>query len=84
MLRTGNVDPQTWKRCIQGSAKFFSIGLEAKIKTPKTIVPVGWEKPPMGWMKLNLDGSTLGNSGRVGRGGKINTHPRWKLGAGLC
>ena len=71
---TGNVDQSTWKRCIQAYAKFFSIGLDTKIKNPKTIVPVRCDKPPVGWMKLNSDGSALGNPGRAGGGGLIHNH----------
>ena len=36
----------------------------------KTMVQVRWEKPQQGWIRLNTDGSTLGNPGRA-RGGGI-------------
>ena len=48
--------------------------METKVKNPKTIIPVGWEKPLEGWMKLNSYGSTLGNPGRAGGGGIIWNH----------
>ena len=34
------------------------------------MVQVRWEKPQQGWIRLNTDGSTLGNPGRA-RGGGI-------------
>ena len=74
MFRTSKVDHLILKRCIQVNAEIFSIGMEAKVKNPKTIIPIGWEKPLEGWMKLNLDGSALGNLGRAGGGGIIRDH----------
>ena len=44
------------------------------MKNSKTIIPVGWVKPLEGWMKLNSDGSTLGNPRRAGKGGVIRNH----------
>ena len=32
---------------------------------------IHWEKPPKGWMKLNTNGSAIGNSGPAGCGGVI-------------
>ena len=43
------------------SIEFYAIGLEAKIKPSKTIIPVRWEKPPSVWIKLNFNGSALKN-----------------------
>ena len=74
LFRKGAVDPQVWRKCIQGSAEFFSIGLVSKSKKLKSIVPVGWEKPLRGWLKLNIDGSTMRNPERVGGGGLIRDH----------
>ena len=62
-------------RSIKDSVEFFSIGLNAKLPKAKSIVAVGWEKPPVGWVKLNSDGSTLGNPRCVeGGGGVIRDH----------
>ncbi|XP_040994289.1 uncharacterized protein LOC121240828 [Juglans microcarpa x Juglans regia] len=37
-------------------------------RTPHKVV---WEKPPVGWLKLNVDGSCRGNPGSCGGGGII-------------
>ena len=50
-----------------------------KTKQLKTVVPVGWEKPPRGWMKLNTDGSAMKNSDRAGGGGLIRDHDGARL-----
>ena len=38
------------------------------------MIRVAWEKPPVGWMKLNSDGSALGSPGKAGGGGLIRDH----------
>ena len=70
----GTVDNQCWKKCLRYSTKFFAVGLEARSKPVKSIIPVGWEKPPWGWLKLNSDGSALNNPGKVGGGGLLRDH----------
>ena len=74
LFRTGTLDPLIWRKCIQGSVEFFLIGLVTKTKQLKTIVPVGWEKPPRGWVKFNTDGSAMRNPERAGGGGLIKDH----------
>uniref|UniRef100_A0A2N9GQQ4 RNase H type-1 domain-containing protein n=1 Tax=Fagus sylvatica TaxID=28930 RepID=A0A2N9GQQ4_FAGSY len=36
--------------------------------------PVKWVSPPLGWFKLNTDGSSLGNPGLAGSGRVIRNH----------
>ena len=36
--------------------------------------PIKWSPPPLGWFKLNIDGSSLGNPGLAGGGGVIWNH----------
>ena len=43
LFRSGSEDTQNWRKCIQGSAKFYSIGLSSKAKQLKNVVSVGWE-----------------------------------------
>ncbi|XP_043703245.1 uncharacterized protein LOC122653468 [Telopea speciosissima] len=47
--------------------------LQCVISNPPTkkIIEVRWRHPPAGWLKLNIDGSSLGNPGPLGAGGII-------------
>lgn len=40
----------------------------------KEPIPVTWEKPRVGWTKLNFDGSSKGKSGKASIGGVIRNH----------
>lgn len=53
VFRTSKVDRSSFKRSIKESIEFFSFGMNIKLPKVKTIVAVGWEKPPVGWEKLN-------------------------------
>ncbi|XP_050273143.1 uncharacterized protein LOC126716155 [Quercus robur] len=68
------VDRSCFKKSIKDSVEFFSIGLHAKLPKAKSVIAVGWEKPPMGWAKLNSDRSAFGNTGRAGGGSVIRDH----------
>ncbi|XP_023908996.1 uncharacterized protein LOC112020670 [Quercus suber] len=63
-----------FKRSIKDGVEFFSVGLNAKLPRAKSVVAVGWEKPPVGWAKLNSNGFALGNPRHVGRGSVIKDH----------
>ena len=41
LFRTGVVDSQFWRKCIQAGTEFFAIGFASKIKHQKSIVPMG-------------------------------------------
>ena len=44
-------------------------------KTKRNIaIQVHWFRPPIDWFKLNSDGATIGNPGKVGGGGLIRDH----------
>ena len=52
---------------------FYLIGNCSKEKT-RISTPIKWVSPPLGWFKLNTDGSLLGNPGLAGGGGVICNH----------
>ena len=74
IFRTGKVDQSCFKRSIKDSVEFFYVGLNAKLPKAKSFIAEGWEKPPMGWAKLNTDGSAIRSTGRAGGGGVIRDH----------
>ena len=45
----------------------------AKMPRAPRIVEVQWQLPPMGWLKVNTDGSAFGNPGLAGCGGIFRT-----------
>uniref|UniRef100_A0A2N9FM91 RNase H type-1 domain-containing protein n=1 Tax=Fagus sylvatica TaxID=28930 RepID=A0A2N9FM91_FAGSY len=53
------------------ASEFFCLTGGAAIIKSFTMVPVKWHAPPLGWAKLNTDGSSLGNPGLAGGGGVI-------------
>ena len=60
--------------CIQTAREYFyCVSKGQKIKQQITI-QVRWNRPPMGWFKLNADGASFGNLGKVGGGGLIRDH----------
>ena len=59
---------------------YYSVG---KLKSQRSMVVcnVSWKKPPSGWCKLNTDGASLGNPGKVGGGGIIrDSDGKWMKG----
>ena len=74
VFKTDKLERSYFKKSIKDSTEFFSVGRNVKMPKAKIIVEVGWEKPPMGWVKLNTDGSAIGSTGRAGGGGAIRNH----------
>ena len=62
-----------FKRCIKDSAKYYSIGFNAKLQKAKVVIPIGWTKPPEGWVKLNSGGLVMRNPKKAGGGGMIRS-----------
>lgn len=42
--------------------------VKKNVVTTSTPQQVNWEKPPVSWLKLNVDGSCHGNPGSTGGG----------------
>ena len=74
LFRSGVMDNMIYMKCIKESAEYFSIGAKVWCNKMKKVVCVAWEKPHLGWWKLNSDGSALGNPSRAGGGGLIRDH----------
>lgn len=51
--------------------RFGIAGLPAK---PKSVVPIVWIPLAFGWIKLNIDGVTLGSLGLAPSGGVFRDH----------
>jgi len=73
-FRTGVIDKLIHMKCIKESVEFFTIRTKERCNKMKKVIRVAWEKPPLGWMKLNSDGSALGNLGKAGGGVLIQDH----------
>ena len=62
------------KSIISYASEFFHlIGSYSKVKNVVSI-PIKWVAPPLGWFKLNTDGSSLGNPGLARGAGIIRNH----------
>ena len=56
--------------CLAQAVDFFCCVGTLRSPKQRAVVQVRWFKPPVGWFKLNLDGASCGNPGKV-RGGGI-------------
>lgn len=66
---------------LQKAREFFYCAVNSKAPTRYVPKPIRWEKPPRGWIKLNMDGFSSGNSGLAGGGGIFcNDDGVWILG----
>nr|POE76476.1 putative ribonuclease h protein [Quercus suber] len=72
------IDESFHIQCLKKAAEFFAIAMEGRNKSDKQHQAVSWHKPPLGWVKLNTDESSLGNPGQVGCGGLLrNENGEW-------
>ncbi|OMO51393.1 hypothetical protein CCACVL1_29818 [Corchorus capsularis] len=71
------------------AVEFFVVNGKTKILPIAPIIQVSWKPPDQGWLKLNTDGSSLGNLGLVGSGSVIRDNEgNWVRGSirhlGFC
>ena len=74
MFRTGVADSKVVENSRQCVVEFFAVGMRTKLNILKTLIPVAWRKPPVGWAKLKTDGLALGYLGKVEECGLIRDH----------
>ena len=62
-------------------AEFMHYIVSPRVPVHRTIHRIRWEKPPVGWMKLNTNGSACGKPSVAGCGGVIrNDRGHWIVG----
>ena len=60
------------------ASEFLYLGMTEKHNPVKAKIQVQWLPPPVNWVKLNSDGSSMGNPGLAGGGGLIrNERGEW-------
>ena len=65
-------------QCLKKATEFFAIAMEERNKPDKQHQVGSWQKPPLGWVKLNTNESSLGNPRQVGCGGLLrNENGEW-------
>lgn len=71
VFRNKGPNPHLVKSIFQQVTKFYFYAYPSR--TPRRLVlkDIRWERPPRGWVKLNIDGSSLGNPGTVEGGGLV-------------
>ena len=67
----GSFDPKVASQCVKKGVEFCAIVLENPNKSRRVLARVSWTKPQEGWVKLNSDGSVVGNSKKVGGGATL-------------
>ena len=81
LFSSGTVTRNIQDFCIKKSVEFFAIVANKPNKNLRTNIQVKWTKPPVGWLKLNMDGFAVGNPGIAGDGGLIrNENGDWIMG----
>ncbi|OIT22333.1 putative ribonuclease h protein [Nicotiana attenuata] len=63
--------PLSLKNIIKSATEFKLLTESFQSPNPKMTIYIKWKPPDRGIYKLNIDGSSLGNPGRVGIGGVI-------------
>ncbi|KAL0000416.1 hypothetical protein SO802_014197 [Lithocarpus litseifolius] len=81
VFKSKNSNLNLAKDIIQRSREFFFCAFFPKVATNWIVKHIRWERPTSGWVKLNTDGSSLGNPGMAGSGGVIRDEEgNWLVG----
>ncbi|XVF03450.1 hypothetical protein REPUB_Repub04eG0262600 [Reevesia pubescens] len=56
------------------AVEFFACAMNSKMGAAMKTIHISWEPPPEGGMKINTDGSSIGNPGPAGAGGLIRDY----------
>lgn len=74
-------NPKLAKDIVAQASEFFLCADQAKSISCKSIKKIRWEKPEVGWMKLNTDGASNPLLGSAGGGGLIRDEDgKWVAG----
>ena len=85
VFRGQNFRPGVHSEALFQALEFLHCVLDPKIPGSRRMIRIRWEKPSPDWVRLNIDGSTLGNPGRAGCGCIIwNEHGDWLGGFSRC
>ncbi|KAL0014884.1 hypothetical protein SO802_001953 [Lithocarpus litseifolius] len=77
----GSFNPKFAGHCLKKGVEFFAIVPENPNKLRRVLARVCWTKPQEGWVKLNSDGSVLGNSKKAGGGAVLRcSNGNWVTG----
>ncbi|GLU23496.1 hypothetical protein SLE2022_394950 [Rubroshorea leprosula] len=82
LYKQHNLDPQrTFCLIVERAAEFWSSNPLPSSKSTKATRFIGWDPPPPGWLKLNTDGSAVGNLNNAGCGGLFRDYQgHWVIG----
>ena len=73
LFQTGRVVEGTSSLCLKKGLEYFAIVPNEPNKPGRVQIQVKWNKPPIGWVKRNIDGTMYGNPVKVGGGGILRS-----------
>jgi len=81
VFKSKNSNLNLAKDTIQRAREYFYCAFCPKVAATRIMKQIRWERPTRGWVKLNTDGSSLGNPGLAGGRGVIwDEEGNWLVG----
>lgn len=71
VFRNKGPNPHLVYSIFQQVTEFYFCAYPSRTPKRQVLREIRWERPPRGWVKLNTDGSSLGNPGTAGGGGLV-------------